>query len=396
MKKNLLLLATFTFLLSWGTTAQTCLPDGIIFSTQGQIDSFSINYPGCAEVLGDVTITGTITDLSGLSQLTSIGGDLNISYNNSLTTLAGLDNISSIGGDLGVGSTTMNSLSGLDNLTSIGGSLGVGDNPVMISLSGLNSLTSIGGVLSVSQNPVLTSLNGLNSLTSIGVWVQIMWNDDLMDMNGLENLKSIGGFLQMVGNKSLTSLNGLENLTSIGVGLALSYNDSLMSLSGLNSVTSIAHQVRIQNNPMLTSLSGLDSIDPTLITDMVIESNSQLSLCDIQSVCDYLENGGPATISGNAPGCATREEIEAACAVPVGEVKNEEVAIYPNPTTGLLEITGQEMEQGAFVVTNTIGSIVKRGAVQSRQIDISELANGLYFISLHSENQTLVRRIIKE
>ena len=47
-------------------------------------------------------------------------------------------------------------------------------------------------------------------------------------------------------------------------------------------------------------------------------------------------------------------------------------------------------------VTTAIGSIVKRGVVQSRRIDISELVKGIYFVSLHSNNQTLVRRIVKE
>jgi Secretion system C-terminal sorting domain/Receptor L domain len=400
MKKNLLLLATFPFLLSWGTTAQTCLPDGITFSTQEQIDSFPFNYPGCTQILGDVTINASfpwaIFNLDSLSQIKSIGGDMSVYGNDALTSLSGLDNLTSIGGDLGVGSTTMNSLSGLDKLTSIGGSLGVGHNHVMTSLSGLNSLTSIGGVLGVSQNAVLTSLNGLNSLTSIGGWVQMVSNIALTSLNGLENLTSIGGFLQIVGSNSLTNLNGLENLTSIGGDLALSYNDSLMSLSGLDSLTSIARHLEIQNNPMLTSLSGLDKINPATITELIIENNPKLILCDVKTICDYLENGGPATISGNAPGCATRDEIEAACAVPAGEVKSDEVTIYPNPTKGMLEITGLEIGQGAFVVTNTIGSIVKRGAVQSRQIDISGLADGVYFVSLHSENQTLVRRIIKE
>ena len=33
---------------------QICLPNGITFTTQGQIDSFSINYPGCSVIGGYV------------------------------------------------------------------------------------------------------------------------------------------------------------------------------------------------------------------------------------------------------------------------------------------------------------------------------------------------------
>jgi S-formylglutathione hydrolase FrmB len=53
----------------------SCLPQGITFTNQAQIDNFQTNYPGCTEIEGDVTIAGDdITNLNGLSVLTSIGG----------------------------------------------------------------------------------------------------------------------------------------------------------------------------------------------------------------------------------------------------------------------------------------------------------------------------------
>ena len=45
--------------------AQGCLPEGITFTTQEQIDSFAINYPGCTEIEGFVDINGNnITNLN--------------------------------------------------------------------------------------------------------------------------------------------------------------------------------------------------------------------------------------------------------------------------------------------------------------------------------------------
>ncbi len=90
----------FTFHLG---CAQGCLPEGITFSSQGQINDFQANYPGCTIIEGDVTISdngsGDIANLYGLSILTSIGGKLEISGNNNLWFLIGLDNLSAIGGD---------------------------------------------------------------------------------------------------------------------------------------------------------------------------------------------------------------------------------------------------------------------------------------------------------
>jgi hypothetical protein len=85
-----------------GTMAQnaqpcsTCLPEGITFTTQAQIDNFQTNYPNCTELEGDVIIEGrSIINLNGLSILESIGGSLYIYiYNNpALTSLTGLDNV---------------------------------------------------------------------------------------------------------------------------------------------------------------------------------------------------------------------------------------------------------------------------------------------------------------
>jgi len=57
--------------------SQPCLPSGITFSTQEQIDNFQTNYPNCTEIEGDVIIEGNdITNLDGLSVLTAIGGFL--------------------------------------------------------------------------------------------------------------------------------------------------------------------------------------------------------------------------------------------------------------------------------------------------------------------------------
>jgi len=77
MKKFTLI---FGFVLSqlflFAQTEDSCLPDGITFTTQAQIDSFAIIYPNCTEIEGDVLIGGwngsDISNLNGLNVLSSI------------------------------------------------------------------------------------------------------------------------------------------------------------------------------------------------------------------------------------------------------------------------------------------------------------------------------------
>lgn len=100
--------------------AQGCLPVGITFTTQAQIDNFQTNYPGCTKIEGNVTVSGKyISNLNGLSVLTSVGGDLRISENPILISLSALEGLTSIGGDLYIWKTdALTNLTGLDNLTS--------------------------------------------------------------------------------------------------------------------------------------------------------------------------------------------------------------------------------------------------------------------------------------
>ena len=76
MKKLLFAIALIVFCHA-SIMAQPCLPEGITFTTQAQIDNFQTNFPNCTEIEGDVIIEGNdITNLNGLNVLNSTGGFL--------------------------------------------------------------------------------------------------------------------------------------------------------------------------------------------------------------------------------------------------------------------------------------------------------------------------------
>ncbi|MFT5385023.1 MAG: hypothetical protein ACI81W_002426 [Saprospiraceae bacterium] len=265
MTKNCLpLIIVFSFLLN-NASAQSCLPDGIKFSTQAQIDSFPINYPECTQILKDVRIkenvAGTITNLDSLYQIINIGGDLRVTNNAALISLKGLNNLISIGGYLKVWkNASLTNLSGLDNLTSIHTHLAVNFNDALISLSGLGNLDSVKGDFTVISNELLKNLNGLENLTTISGNFIVSTNTSLISLKGIENLSSIGGDLKVEKNASLTNLTGLDKLTSIGGYLEVYNNGSLTNLNGLNNLASVGGYLKVKQNASLTSLSGLDNI----------------------------------------------------------------------------------------------------------------------------------------
>jgi len=75
--KNISLVFILIFVSFSATNAQPCLPQGITFTSQEQIDNFQAVFPNCTEIEGDVIISGNdITTLDGLLVLTAVGGFL--------------------------------------------------------------------------------------------------------------------------------------------------------------------------------------------------------------------------------------------------------------------------------------------------------------------------------
>jgi hypothetical protein len=338
-KIYILLIAMF---LVNGANGQSCLPERITFTTQTQIDSFQINYPNCTLLEGNVTISGDdITNLNGISVLTSIGGNLTI-------------------GSYYFANSDLVTLSGLEGLISVGGSLHVRGNDVLTSLNGLNNMISIGGGLVIDGN------NGLN--------------DQLSDLTGLNSLGSIGGGLYIGeylsgGNHSLTSLNGLESLTSIGGALYIIGNHSL------------------------TNIAGLQNINAGSINGLSIARNMSLSNCEVQGICDYLANPhGYINVWGNATGCNSFAEVEAACAaVSVEDINNHNlVSIYPNPASD--ELTIESPATGVLSILNLNGQqlLIQEITGPKTQLDISNLPFGVYLVKLVGEKGVQVGKFVKQ
>ena len=74
---------------------------------------------------------------------------------------------------------------------------------------------------------------------------------------------------------------------------------------------------------------------------------------------------------------------------------NKSFNIYPNPTTGLLNVFGNFNEETSVKIINNIGQVVLSFKTPTNfTIDLSDLKKGLYFIKLKSDNESMTRSII--
>ncbi|MBN1950075.1 MAG: T9SS type A sorting domain-containing protein [Bacteroidales bacterium] len=379
--------------------SQSCLPEGITFNTQSQVDSFQINYPGCTEIEGDVRIgswsfitSDVVENLNGLNNVTSIGGNLEIGYwdkifpvdKTYLHDLEGLNNLNYIGGDLSISSQdSLQTLEGMEGLITIGGNLSIGDyegNPILSNLTGLDNVESIEGGLRIVDNPDLATISALSNLTNVySIWVGSNWS--LMDLTGLEGLSVING------------------------GLYISNTSSPFSLIGLNNLTSINGKLRLASTT-LTSLADLENLE-FIGGDLEIRNNLSLSTCHIQAICDYLSApNGSIRIEWNDDGCRCEEEVKEACdAMSIKDLgSSPAVGIFPNPfdkefnLTGALENTSEIImsihdSYGRMVLQQHIGN--QSSGNFTWTFNASGLPPGLYLCRLQSGNQSVVKRIVK-
>jgi hypothetical protein len=324
-------------------SGQSCLPGSTLFSTQQQIDDFTIDYPGCTRISGSIVIQGgdivnldgfsaitsiqggltlsnnpILGSLSGLSLLDSVGGNLFLQHNDALTNLTGLGELDYVGGTLEVnGNENLTCFSGMGSLDYIGLSLIVENNLSLTCFAGLIHLDTIQGSLIIDNNQSMTDLSGLSSLSLVGGDFNVSNNLSLVNFDGLDQLANVEGNFVVFNNESLETMNGFNSLTSIGGDLDINRNESLSSLLGLQGLTTVSGALSVTNNESLLNLCGLENLDFAGLSQIDIFQNQVLSICHIESLCDYLAlPGSTAQITNNAAGCNDISQIVGQCGSP--------------------------------------------------------------------------------
>jgi hypothetical protein len=268
MRKVTTLVLLFV-LLSKINFAQTCGEAGqvIALNNQNAVDNFTKRYGNCDHVLSTLYITGSVTNLKGLSGIKKIDGKLQV-YKSALTNLEGLESLESVGGALSIGSNeSLKNIDALKSLKEVGDFLLIGANPVLENIEGLKGIKSIGGYLQVTNNAKLVDLKGLNSVQTIGKYIYIINNPLLEGLMSANTLKSINGFIE------------------------------------------------IRLNPALKSLAGFDKLDEKTIKNLILSNNPSLAFCNSEVVCKYLAvASNTSTIANNAANCNSREMVVSLCA----------------------------------------------------------------------------------
>lgn len=223
----------------------------------------------CGEMCEGVTLHGMLwvsgeafDDLSSLSCLSGIDGDLIID-----------------------GPTALTDLHGLQNLRVVTGAVELENMPALSDLSALSALEEVGTALALWSLPEVTDLGALGSVTALGLregiygmgGLTIARCDGLRTLEGLSGLSADlsppGGYkVSMLENAQLTGLEGLEWM--VGGELAVTGSPELSALDGTGAAW--LESLWLSNLPALSSLHGL----PAAIIQRV-ELTDELGIDDL-------------------------------------------------------------------------------------------------------------------
>lgn len=280
----MLCLQSLLFLCFFSKVNAQVLNGNITINTQAQIDAF--NYTSVTGNVNIIELTpGAIQNLDGLSELTLIGGFLQIENTTTLTNINGLSNLTSIGSDPPAPPVT--------------GFLAIEKNRALTNVDGLSSLTYIGGPFFLMDNNALTNLDGLSNLTEIDHGLNFQRNQALTNIDGLFQITSLGqvGFLILIGNPALTNIDGLSNITAVIGALEISNNPSLTNINGLSKVAVVFQDLIIKDNSSLANIDGLVKV-PGVGGDLIIENNDALT--NVDGLSNLKLVAGRFEIIGNA------------------------------------------------------------------------------------------------
>lgn len=162
--------------------------------------------------------------------------------------------------------------------------------------------------------------------------------------------------------------------------------DTLSTFVGCDSV--VTHHI-IVNHPVYTTVTG--------------------AACE-----SYAWNGETYTISGDydqtfaaVNGCDSVVTLHLTITVGIDNHDTFDFKVYPNPTTGVVnvQITNQNSTITEFRIYDAYGKIIRvvdgvgannYSSMQTAQIDLSGLANGVYFVKAVVDGNTIAaRKVIK-
>jgi hypothetical protein len=184
--------------------------------------------------------------------------------------------------------------------------------------------------------------------------------------------------------------------------LQLTPSGSFISIPDIDKPTTPSNLVAVAtgNNVLLTWDPSTDNrvVQQYIVFDKVtavdtIYAAKEGNKFEFKDVSNGTHKFGVTAIDvyGNKSAKAQTDNVK----VSVEQLSDSKARLYPNPTTGVVNIIANDNKPTKLAVYNVVGELVRSAEfIQSHTLDMSENLKGVYFIYLTSEGNTQVSKLI--
>ena len=260
----------------------------------------------------------------------------------------------------------------------------------------------------------------LDVVANSGDTVTISWFENLDGQGNFGPQKIVAGQALYVAEISTADIDGDGDKDIIGTTNAtgiVAWHENLDGLGTFGAQQLITNQAISCSTIFCTDLENDGDIDVLFgSTPSSNEETSEVAWCEN---LDGLGNFGPKQVLGNTlkftrdvyaadidgdtdmDVFATSQNnnkvvwFENLTILGVTENQNNTIKVHPNPSSGIITIDSRNETLTQVVLYNALGkNIIETTATE--QLDISALANGVYFLKLTSQRGSFVQKIVKE
>jgi hypothetical protein len=218
--------------------------------------------------------------------------------------------------------------------------------------------------------------------------------------NNMPNVGSVGdlnndGFLDIFdGNRRIFTNSGNSNnwikISTVGKGY---------ETQGLSNRNGIGARVEISTGSGINEVIQIRDVRSGEGFRHMSSLNTHFGIGQASSI-NYIKVKWPSGIIDqiNDPDINTHIVIEEASnTLSIENTLVDNLIMYPNPTKDFLNLSFDNLlYNGNYTITDLSGKIILNSQLNSNKIDVSNITNGIYFLSVTSEGVTQTQKFIKQ
>jgi hypothetical protein len=199
---------------------------------------------------------------------------------------------------------------------------------------------------------------------------------------------------------------------SVGTGSTLNVIPGFLPAGNLTVYCELTSNAACASPTLVTSNSLTVTVNALPATPIVSQEADTLSTTSYDSYQWYLDgttmlgtdsaqtasaSGAYTVVVTNAAGCSATSASYSFTVTSINDVvAATSVVIAPNPSNGLFTVNFNHSTTALITVYNIIGKVVsvKQATTSSQTVDLTNEANGSYFVTIKTDKETITKKVI--